>query len=65
MSRPSPERGALEVRGMRLPWGERTYVMGIVNVTPDSFSGDGVLAPGDALGRALAQLRRGSDIVDV
>ena len=50
---------------MRLPWGERTYVMGIVNVTPDSFSGDGVLAPGDALDRALAQVRRGSDIVDV
>jgi len=65
MSRPSPERGALEVRGRRLPWGERTYVMGIVNVTPDSFSGDGVLAPGDALDRALAQVRRGSDILDV
>lgn len=27
----------------RLEWGERTYVMGIVNVTPDSFSGDGLL----------------------
>jgi dihydropteroate synthase len=25
-------------------WGERTYVMGILNVTPDSFSGDGLLA---------------------
>ena len=25
-------------------WGERTFVMGIINVTPDSFSGDGVLA---------------------
>ncbi|MBC7239847.1 MAG: dihydropteroate synthase, partial [Chloroflexi bacterium] len=24
-------------------WGERTYVMGILNVTPDSFSGDGLL----------------------
>ena len=23
-------------------WGERTYVMGVVNVTPDSFSGDGL-----------------------
>jgi dihydropteroate synthase len=28
-------------------WGERTYVMGIINVTPDSFSGDGVLARRD------------------
>ena len=26
-------------------WGERTYVMGILNITPDSFSGDGLLAP--------------------
>ena len=29
--------GELELR-----WGERTYVMGILNVTPDSFSGDGL-----------------------
>ena len=27
--------------GERLAWGKRTYVMGIINVTPDSFSGDG------------------------
>ena len=26
-------------------WGARTYVMGILNVTPDSFSGDGLLSP--------------------
>ena len=26
-----------------LPWGTRTFVMGILNVTPDSFSGDGLL----------------------
>ncbi len=30
-------------------WGSRTYVMGILNVTPDSFSGDGILARGDAV----------------
>ena len=35
-------RGALRVRGRCLPWGRRTYIMGIVNVSPDSFSGDGV-----------------------
>ena len=28
-----------------LPWGERTYVMGILNLTPDSFSGDGLFVP--------------------
>ncbi len=59
------ERGALAVRNVRLPWGVRTYVMGIVNVTPDSFSGDGVLAPRDVVSRALAQVHRGSDIVDI
>ena len=31
-------------------WGARTYVMGILNVTPDSFSGDGLLAAGDPRG---------------
>jgi len=47
-------------------WGERTYVMGVLNVTPDSFSGDGV---GDDIEAALAQARRlageGADIIDV
>jgi len=53
-------------------WGERTYVMGILNVTPDSFSGDGLLAgPGaeDPVEAAVAQARRmvadGADILDV
>jgi dihydropteroate synthase len=31
-------------------WGERTYVMGILNITPDSFSGDGLLAAGSVAG---------------
>jgi dihydropteroate synthase len=46
-------------------WGERTYVMGIVNVSPDSFSGDGV----SDIEMAVAQARRfvedGADILDV
>jgi dihydropteroate synthase len=53
--------GSLELR-----WGERTYVMGILNVTPDSFSGDGV---GDdveaALSRAKQLAEEGADIIDV
>ena len=38
-------------------WGERTFVMGILNVTPDSFSGDGLLAEteGEAGGGASAR----------
>ena len=37
------------IGGRLFVWGSRTFVMGIVNVTPDSFSGDGLLASG-ALG---------------
>ncbi len=33
------------VMGPELRWGERTYLMGIINVTPDSFSGDGLATP--------------------
>ena len=51
-------------------WGERTFVMGILNVTPNSFSGDGLLADGgDPVEAALATGRRmveeGADILDV
>jgi len=36
-------------------WGSRTYVMGIINLTPDSFSGDGV---GDDVDAAVARALR-------
>jgi dihydropteroate synthase len=58
-------RGALRVRGRELRWGERTYVMGIVNVSPDSFSGDGDPHAGAAAARALLQLSDGADVIDV
>jgi dihydropteroate synthase len=52
-----------------LAWGTRTFVMGILNVTPDSFSGDGLLSQADAVSSALAQARQfveaGADILDV
>jgi dihydropteroate synthase len=54
---------------MQFRWGARTYVMGILNVTPDSFSGDGLLAAADPTAAALAQARRmvedGADLLDV
>jgi dihydropteroate synthase len=56
---------ALEVRGARFEWGARTYLMGILNATPDSFSGDGREAPGDAIEAGLAQLAAGADLLDV
>lgn len=50
-------------------WGEHTYVMGIINVTPDSFSGDGLLSPAETVERAVAQARQfesdGADILDI
>src|SRR6185503_5796661 len=39
-ARPRP----LRIGPATFDWGRRTYVMGILNVTPDSFSGDGLLA---------------------
>ncbi len=51
-------------------WGARTYVMGIVNLTPDSFSGDGVMRTGndwmnDAIDQAVRMEDEGADIIDV
>ncbi len=50
-------------------WGARTYVMGILNITPDSFSGDGTIAQGDSLQVAVEQagnfIASGADILDV
>ena len=51
-------------------WGERTFLMGVVNVTGDSFSGDGLLARGaDPVTAAVDQGRRmvaeGADLLDV
>jgi len=53
------------LRGRWYARGERTLVMGIVNVTPDSFSGDGRLALHDALERAEVQHEAGADIIDI
>ena len=50
----------------RFQWGARTYVMGIVNVTPDSFSGDGVAGDADAaVEQAVRMEAEGADIIDV
>jgi dihydropteroate synthase len=57
--------GSLRIRGAQLRWGVQTYLMGIVNVTPDSFSGDGAENPAEATARAIAQWNAGADVVDV
>jgi dihydropteroate synthase len=50
--------------GHTLDWGVRTYVMGILNITPDSFSGDGLASEG-AMTEAVvrAAVRRATDMV--
>lgn len=61
---------ALRVRNVEFVWGRRTYVMGIINVTPDSFSGDGLLRRSRdwveaAVTQALRFVEDGADILDV
>ena len=57
---------SLELRGREFRWGSRTFIMGILNATPDSFSGDGLAGDLDA---AVALARRmeadGADWLDI
>ena len=47
-------------------WGKKTYVMGVINMTPDSFSGDGLSNNvEEALKQALTMQEQGADIIDV
>ncbi len=53
----------------KLDWGKQTYIMGILNITPDSFSGDGIMTGSDYITAALAQAREffndGAHILDL
>jgi dihydropteroate synthase len=68
-----PEMKKLKIGAQEFEWGARTYVMGILNITPDSFSGDGLYpslpAQGETEGRTLVQAQRfasaGAVILDV
>jgi len=69
----------LNIANHTFDWGARTYVMGILNITPDSFSGDGILSPSPltplpegerpgvrvAIKQARSFLASGADILDV
>lgn len=58
---------SLQVGDLSLQWGQRTYVMGILNITPDSFSGDGLAGKGpeNILAQARDYVDHGVDILDV
>jgi len=62
----SSESGASSGAWRALPLGRRTLIIGVINVTPDSFSGDGI---GDDPGRAcelgLRLVEAGADVLDV
>jgi dihydropteroate synthase len=70
-----PAPSPLRIGPRTFVWGERTYVMGILNVTPDSFSGDGLIRraragePVDAVTAAVEQarqmVREGADLLDI
>ena len=49
-----------------LSWGERTLIMGVLNVTPDSFSDGGQFFSFDqAIAQAERMINEGADIIDV
>ncbi len=57
---------SLTIGGRVFEWGTRTYVMGIINVTPDSFSGDGVGTDvSAALELGVRLTAEGADIIDI
>jgi len=62
----TPINNLTAANGETLSWGTRTYVMGIINVTPDSFSGDGLGSDVDAaVDQALRFQDEGADILDI
>ncbi len=62
----APAHSETVIGGRVFRWGSRTYLMGVVNVTPDSFSGDGIAAdPSAAAGLAERMAADGADLIDV
>ena len=61
--------GATRIGPRTFAWGRRTHLMGVLNATPDSFSGDGLLAATDPVAAAVEQARAmvadGADLLDV
>ena len=59
-------KGSMQIGETTFDWGTKTFVMGVLNVTPDSFSRDGV---GTDVERAVEQALRfqewGADIIDI
>ena len=65
--------GSTRIGSSTFTWGTRTFLMGIINATPDSFSGDGILAgqvagpasAASAVRQAIAMAEAGADLLDI
>lgn len=55
----------MRIGGVDFTWGRRTYIMGIINVSPDSFSGDGLTGVDSAVEQAMNFAAAGADILDI
>lgn len=64
-----PITALFEINGQMYDFHSRTYIMGIINLTPDSFSGDGIYSKTNFIDEALSQAERmiaaGADFLDV
>lgn len=58
-------RGALTIGPRTFVWGERTYLMGVVNVSPESFWNGGAKEMEGIVARARTHVEEGADILDV
>jgi len=63
--RSSGSTGVMHCGKKTFRWGDRTYIMGIVNVSPDSFSGDGLDTVEKALAQAFRFVEEGVDFIDI
>jgi dihydropteroate synthase len=62
----APDAGVFHCRNFNFPLGKKTYIMGILNVTPDSFSDGGKYFDAErAVERACAMVAEGVDIIDI
>ncbi len=55
----------MRIGGRTFVWGTRTYVVGVINVSPDSFSGDGLASVGAGVEQARRFVDEGADILDI
>jgi len=59
------QMGITRCGNVEFRWGERTYIMGVINLSPDSFSGDGITDLEAAVAQAHRFVRQGADILDI